>query len=187
MMGKTLLLGVLAAIGPFLACGEGMQKAEKAPPATIAGTYQVSGATVDKESGQKRAIEGKVILSQEGEKYIATFDLDTTYPSPDGLLPTDVIGKGEGTIEGNKLTGTAETQLVVGTIEGVDTAFAFVPRTVSRRIVSESVASLAPDGTLSVEIENQPAEGEEQYRPTRTTLRGSRMPDANVAAEGKAD
>jgi hypothetical protein len=58
-------------------------------------------------------------------------------------------------------------------VPGVDTKFAFVPRIVGPRLVSTTVGQLAPDGTLKIEIDNEPAEGQD-YAPTRTTLRGTR-------------
>lgn len=193
-MTKTLVLGVLASTAIGFACGNGAEDGTGATPmATVSGTYKVSGATVDKQSGQERAIEGTIILAQEGDRYTATFDLDTTYPSPEAspdaekgrMIQADVIGKGEGVISGNTLEGTAHTQIVMGTVEGVDTAFAFVPRMVGARIVNDSTATIHPDGSITIEIENRPAEGETQYRPTRTTLRGTRVPGAQVAAEGQ--
>ncbi len=184
MMGRTLALVLLAASWGLAGCGGGEpETAAKAPVATVSGTYKVEGTTIDKKSGAKRAISGTIILAQEGDRYTATFDLDTTYPTPDGNLPADVIGKGEGQIEGNVLKGTAQTQLVMGTVKGVDTAFAFVPRMVSARIRTTSVATLLPDGTIEVEIENQPAPGETQYKPTHTKLRGSRTPGANLPGD----
>ena len=61
----------------------------------------------------------------------------------------------------------------MASVPGVDTGFAFVPRTVSTRIVSKVKGRLLEDGTIALEIENAPAEGE-QYRPTRTVLAGRR-------------
>ena len=46
-------------------------------------------------------------------------------------MDTDVIGTGDGTVDGRSLRGRAETQLVIASVPGVDTAFAFVPRTVT--------------------------------------------------------
>ena len=94
-----------------------------------------------------------------------------------------MIGKGEGQVEGRTLKGTAHTQLVMATVPGVDPGFAFIPRLVSTRIRSNTVATVAADGTVTIEIENQPESGE-QYAPTRTTLRGTRVSAAgfqNVA------
>ena len=43
------------------------------------------------------------------------------------------------------------------------------------RLVSTWTAKFREDGTLVVELENQAAEGEENYQPTRTTLFGTRI------------
>ncbi len=64
-------------------------------------------------------------------------------------------------------------------VPGVDPGFAFVPRTVTTRLVSKSVTTIADDGTLMITIENQPAEGE-QYAPSITTLRGRRVSAAGI-------
>jgi hypothetical protein len=159
-----------------LGCGgQDAQLAEDQIEATpIPGRYEVRGSTVAIESGHKRDIAGIIILSEEGERYTATFDLATTYPGAEAALPAQVIGKGEGTIDGRTLRGTAQTQLVMASVPGVDPGFAFIRPQVSTRLISKTVATIAPDGNLSIEIENQPAEGED-YAPTRTTLHGSRV------------
>ena len=84
-----------------------------------------------------------------------------------------------GTVKGRKLSGTAETQLVMATVPGIDPGFAYVPRMVSTRITSTSIATVEPDGTVSIEIKSQPVPGAE-YAPTRTTLHGSRVSAAGV-------
>jgi hypothetical protein len=175
---STRLLA-LAWIG-VLACGPGAgdgSEAADAPP--IAGMYEVSGSTIAIGSGEKRTISGKIILAEEDGEYTATFNLTTMFPVGGEAFPAEVIGKGEGTIQGRELTGTAETQLVIATVPGVDTAFAYVPRTVTTRLESTSKTTIAADGTVAIQIENQPAEGED-YQPTRTTLRGHRVSTAGV-------
>ena len=148
--------------------------AEEIQAVPIPGRYEVRGATVAIESGNKRAIAGLIILSEEGGRYTATFDLATTYPGAEAALPAQVIGKGEGTIEGRTLRGTAQTQLVMAAVPGVDPGFAFIRPQAGTRLVSTTVATIAANGDLSIAIENQPAEGED-YAPTRTTLNGSRV------------
>ena len=130
--------------------------------------------------GEERRIAGTVILKQTGEAYSATFELDTTFPGASEPVKADVIGRGEGTIEGRTLRGTTHTQLVVSTVPGIDTGFAFVPRIVGARIASTSVTEIEPDGSLVIELENQPEEGEEDYLPTRTRLTGRRVGDSGA-------
>jgi hypothetical protein len=167
------------------ACDRGSDPAEtaeavaKATP--IAGMYEVTGTTVETVTGQKRAISGLVILAEDGSNYTATFDLNTVFEGEDGVLPAEVIGKGAGVIEGRILRGTAETQLVISTVPGIDPGFAFIPRSTTTRLVSSSVSSIAADGTVEITIENSGVEGE-AYRPTRTTLRGKRTTTANGAS-----
>lgn len=170
----------IASIALALACGSGdAPVADEVQASPIAGMYEVTGVTVAVESGHKREIAGTVILAESGDSYTATFNLNTTYPGADQALPAEVIGKGEGLIDGRTLRGTAETQLVMATVPGIDPGFAYVPRMVSTRITSNTVATVATDGTVSIEIENQPMKGTE-YAPTRTTLHGSRISAAGI-------
>lgn len=152
---------------------------EGASALPIGGMYEVTGVTVAQESGHRREIAGTLIIVEYGDRYTATFDLNTTYPGADQALPAEVIGKGEGKIDGRKLTGSAETQLVMATVPGIDPGFAYVPRMVSTRIASSSVATITPDGNVSIEIQNRPGPGAE-YSPTRTTLHGSRISAAGL-------
>jgi len=174
----TLVAGLLAAVG----CGSGEQTEAPGEPiqaVPISGRYEVRGTTVALESGHKREIAGTIILAAEENLYTATFNLVTTYPGAEEALPAEVIGKGEGTIQGRKLSGTAQTQLVMATVPGVDPGFAFIPRMVSTRIQSTTVATVAADGTVTVQIDSTSAPGE-SYPPTRTTLRGSRSSAAGL-------
>ena len=163
-----------------LGCGgQDADVAEEIEAVPIPGRYEVRGSTVAIESGHKRDISGLIILSEEGGSYTATFDLATTYPGEEAALPAQVIGKGEGTIEGRTLRGSAQTQLVMATVPGVDPGFAFIRPQVSTRLISTTLATIAANGNLSIEIENQPEENED-YAPTRTTLRGSRVSASGI-------
>ena len=174
----------------LVACGTPEQKpaaetveGEEVP---IPGMYRVKGATVDKATGEKRDISGTVILAIEGDSYTATFHLTTTFPAP-GTDPVaaEVIGSGEGTVEGRTLTGTAHTQVVVAGVPGVDPNFAFIPRQVSTRLISDSVTTIARDGSVTIQTDSRGEPGED-YAPTRTTLRGSRIAAAPLEkAAGK--
>ena len=164
-----------------LACGQGSDEAAQAPdPAVpISGLYKVTGKTVSVASGDSREISGSVTLNETETGYTATFSLSTTAPGADQATPAEVIGTGEGTIEGRTLSGTSDTQLVVSTVPGIDPGFAFIPRTVSTRITSNSTAVVANDGSVTIEIESEAAPGQE-YLQTRTTLRGRRVGDAGI-------
>jgi hypothetical protein len=173
----------------FAAFACGAEPEESAPgdasgePAAIGGHWAVEGETV--ETGReehKRRISGTVILAQQGGHYTSTFTMSTMFPTPEGAsLETDVIGKGEGTIQGSQIRGEARTQLVVASVPGVDPDFAFVPRTTSTRIVSTVEGALQPDGTIVLHIQSKGEPGQD-YRPTRTTLRGKRT-SARAAPE----
>ena len=82
--------------------------------------------------------------------------------------------------------GSAETQLVISTIPGIDPAFAYIPRTTTTRLVSKSVTTVAGDGSLLILIENTGAAGE-IYAPTRTALRGTRTGPPRIAKGGASD
>ncbi len=183
-----MLFRALLFLAPVLclaaACGGEPDVAAPPPPGTarihVAGTYRVTGTTVETRTGSEREISGLMILQQDSGRYHARYDLSTVYPSPEGSLDTDMIGSGEGSIEGGTLRGTAETQLVIGTIPGVDAGFALIPRTVGPRVVSTSVATLQPDGSILMEIQSKPKPGED-YAPTVTTLTGTRVAPEELA------
>ena len=178
-MERRSSVSLAAALVAALACG-GEEKREAAVEAQgeevpIPGMYRVEGATVDKASGERRDISGTVILAVEGDEYTATFHLATTFPgSGTEPIAAEVIGKGEGRVEGRKLTGTAHTQVVVASVPGVDPNFAFIPRQVSTRLISDSVTTIARDGSVVIQTESRGEEGE-NYAPTKTTLKGQRI------------
>ncbi len=142
----------------------------------VSGRYELSGVTTTADSDQKRRIRGTMVIERAGDDYQASFEFKTSFPGEGPPVDADVIGVGEGRVEGNRLIGTARTQIVVSAVPGVDTGFAFVPRMVSTRIVSTSVGEFGPDDSLHLEIENRAAEGED-YRATRTRMRGKRVTD----------
>lgn len=175
----ALALLVVGACGPGPESGsadEALPDVESRSPdssgTSISGLYEVTGTTTELESGDEREISGTVILAQTGDRYTSTFNLRTMFPTPGGPLPAEVIGVGEGDVEGGTLSGSAETQIVVSTVPGVDSAFAFMPRNVSERIVSTTLAEVSPDGTVKIEIQSRSVPGGPAYAPTKTTLRG---------------
>jgi hypothetical protein len=164
------------ALFAWLACGGGQEaedrppEAEAAPQVQIGGRYEVTGVTLGLTSESQRPIYGVVNLSVEGDRYKAHFELSTPFPGSEATA-AKVVGAGEGLARGNVLEGTADTQLLVASVPGVDVGFAYVPREVGPRIVSKSRAEFFADGSVRIEIENQPAPGED-YEPTRTSLVG---------------
>jgi hypothetical protein len=176
---RTLLALVVGLA--LAACGqEAGEQAGAAPeptgPAQVAGMYKVKGLTTVIGTDNSREISGNVILAQDGASYTATFDLETMYPGPDGEVPAEVVGDGEGTITGNKLDGTLRTQIVSSRVPGLDPHFTLVPSTFGVRVVSNGTGELKPDGTLEFTMENRGAEGED-YIPTRTVVKGVRAKD----------
>jgi hypothetical protein len=184
-LGTASAAALLAALAA--ACGEAPPEAAEpsapgpetpAAPRDLSGVYQVVGRTVDQQTGDTRELVGTVVFQQEGERYTTRFEMKTEYPVEGGAIAADVLGDGSGRIAGDRLEGRSHTQLVLGTVPGVDTGFAFVPREVGPRIESRTQGSVLPDGTIEFEARNEPAlEGGEGYRPTHTTLRATRVAD----------
>ena len=174
--GTALLLG----------CGSGSETtpdvAADQPAAPIAGTYRVSGTTVDKATGSERGVAGTIILKTEGDGYTTTFSLNTTLHGSGEAQKAELIGHGEGTVEGRTLSGMAETQMIVALVPGVDAGFGMLPRVATARIVNKSEADIGADGSVRIEIESDPAPGEE-YSPTRTTLRGKRIAPVGIGSD----
>jgi hypothetical protein len=144
------------------------------------GSYRVKGLTTDVLHGDTRRIDGIIVLTEMEGAYSTNAELETKYPSAGGPVDADVIGTGDGKRSGDALRGVTQTQLVMSTVPGVDTGFAWVPRTVGPRLESTWTAHFRPDGTLVVEIQNEPAEGVE-YSPTTTVLYGTRIEEPGAA------
>jgi hypothetical protein len=180
MGSATPSLSILLA-GLLLGCGQTdpPPSATSEPALPISGLYKVTGETVTLATGDAREIAGTVILTETEFGYTATFSLNTTAPGADQAMPAEVIGTGEGTIAERTLDGTADTQLVMSTVPGIDPGFAFIPHSVSTRIRSVSHAEVANDGALIIEIENEAVPGHE-YAKTRTSLRGHRLGDTAI-------
>jgi hypothetical protein len=168
-----ILASLCFACGPAETPGGETRSAPAATKLEFAGRYEVTGVTIDQESGAQRPIRGIVVLNETdgGVRYTSHFELSTLYPGT-ASVAAELVGTGEGLVVGRRLEGTASTTLVVSSAPGVDTGFAYVPRMVSQRIASSSAAIFQDDGTVSIEIENLPGEGEDDYAPTRTLLVG---------------
>jgi hypothetical protein len=178
---RTWLLAASAALP--LACGE----AEETPPVSVAppvapeplsGLYEVSGVTVDKATGAERGVAGTVIVDVEGGTYTTTFNLATNLPVGGAAQQAELVGKGSGRVADRTLEGTAETQLIVALVPGVDPGFGLLPRHATAQIVNRSKAEIAPDGAVEINIDSEAAPGT-NYAPTHTKLSGRR-----VAAKG---
>jgi hypothetical protein len=166
LLGFGLLLSVACERAADVAAPPPSRASGSAEP-MVSGMWNVEGVTVETASGKTRQISGTIILAQEGDRYTSTFDLDTALPSEGGPVHANVIGEGEGTVEGRTLSGKTNTQIIISGAPNVDPGFAYVPRRVGTRIVSKTKAVLADDGTITIEIESEPAPGE-TYASTRT-------------------
>jgi hypothetical protein len=167
-----------------LACGDASETAsvEAAPPALpLTGTYQVTGTTVDRATGTERSVSGTIVVKAEGGAYTSTFSLNTTLHGGGEAQKAELIGHGQGAVEGRVLSGTAETQMIVALVPGVDAGFGMMPRVATARILNRSEASIDENGKVLIQIESEGAPGAE-YTPTRTTLRGRRVADVGLGA-----
>ncbi|MGH0034942.1 MAG: hypothetical protein ACQGVK_07930 [Myxococcota bacterium] len=177
-----LPLGLSLPLATQLACSPGGEPRSPDPiTGSVSGTYAVEGVTTPVGADRGRPIEGTLILVEQGDgSYSSTFHLRSSYPGPDGNVETEVIGKGQGMVDGRSLVGTAETQILTAAFPGVDAKFPFLPRQYGPRVVSTTLAEFAPTGGVSIEIETHAAEGQD-YIPTRTTLTGARARPTGVA------
>lgn len=175
---RLAILHPLLAATALLGCGGGEHgSVDTASPPQVSGHYEVTGVTVETGSGAQRPLQGIIVLTQEGDRYAARFELTTPYGGS-GAAAAEVIGTGEGHVVDRRLEGRVQTQLVLAQVPGVDVGFAFVPREVGPRIVSTSEAEVFPDGTIRIELQNRPASEEEDYAPTQTTLVGYRVAES---------
>lgn len=175
------------ALALALACGPAdapETEVAAAPPTELplSGHYRVSGVTVDRATGAERKVSGSVILTAEGDRYRSSFHLTTTLMGGGMPQKAELVGQGEGRVDGRHLSGSAETQLIVALVPGVDAGFGLMPRAATARIVNRSEATIAADGSVHIEIQSEPAAGED-YSPTRTTLRGRRIAAVGIGGE----
>jgi hypothetical protein len=197
-MGFRVLTCLSVSLLLLASCGaEETEVAALAPsreePLVISGLYRVSGETTPLDGSRARPIEGSVILAVEGDGYTSTFHLLTDFPVADGMVKAEVVGKGEGRVDGRRLEGTAEIQILTAMFKAVDPKFPFLPQVFGPRIESTSVATIHEDGRINLEIENRAAP-RQQYAPTRTTMTGERvtrfapgapLPDAEPESKGR--
>jgi hypothetical protein len=180
MRHPFLSVGVLTAASvALMACGEASaprKGAEGAKTSEIGGRYHVTGVTISDRGGAQRPIQGRVNLTITGDTYSTHFELQTLFPGADRVA-AEVVGTGDGTVDGHILEGVAHLQIVASQIPGVDTGFSMIPRGVGPRVVSTSRAEFFADGSVRIHIQNQAAEGEEQYETTHTRLVGYRVED----------
>lgn len=168
------LLPVLILLLVHSGCDSGPDPEAPKLDGDFSGLYDVVGSSEEVGSGESRGLTGTVVLRQEGDRYTATFELDTHFPYGDAKVAATVIGQGSGRVEGRTLVGEATTQVVISTVPGVDPGFAFIPRMVTARVVSVSKTVIEDDGSVSIELENRAADGA-SYAPTRTRLNGTRV------------
>ena len=187
MRDRRSALAVLAILAA-LACSRGEVDVAAPAPADLdyAGLYAVEGFTTDDAGGEQRRIVGKLIIAagdagaEPVPDYTTTFNMQTEYPTPDGMIQADVIGSGTGDRDETGLVGTAETQLLMAAVPGLDPKFPWIPGQLGPRVVSEFAMNPGEGGEFVIEIASRAAPGE-SYEPTVTTLRASRIGPAVIS------
>ena len=150
-------------------------------PADMEGFYEAKGVTTVKSTGSRRRLKGTFIVTHapEGEGYDIRFSFKTQMSTPGGPQRADLIGTGEARVVDAKVVGSAETQLLLASVPGVDPQFAFIPGQLGPRIEQTFVMSATDEeGEFKSEIESEAVSGNE-YPATRTTLR-VKLVDATV-------
>ncbi len=182
MRTKPRLLAILAWMALVLPALPAAADEEAKPALELGGRYRVSGATLDR-NGLERQIDGIVSIHQEGDRFTSHSELKTTDPASPSS-PAEVIGTGEGTIRGNRLEGEGDLQLVSSEVPGLGVEFGLAPiATTSVRIFSTWKATVEEDGSITIETSNKPAEGEDEYLESKTTLTGKRIAEEVSRAE----
>jgi hypothetical protein len=144
------------------------------------GLYEVKGATTVEATGDQRSAEGKFVLVREADgRFVTSFNLKTTLPTPEGPRAMDITGNGEGRFAEGALTGTAEAQFLAASVGGLDPQFAFVPGRLGPRIGSRfTMRPGAAPNRYHVEIHSEGlGEAGRGYSPTSTVLEAVRVGD----------
>jgi hypothetical protein len=181
MVGLAALAAVLAV--PFaLACGDA-REVRRQGPVDFTGYFEVQGSTETERSEIRRPIRGNVIIARHAPDapHVVTFSLKTVFATPDGPMQAELIGSAEAQRSGDALSGHAETQILMGTVPGVDPTFPYIPARLGARIASDFRMVPDPDADSAdrfrIEIESRGARGDAGYEATRTTLRAERAAD----------
>ncbi len=138
----------------------------------IGGRYQVHGSITIKGTGERRAIGGTWIIDQQADSYRSTYSLVTRIKNADGkLVRADVIGRGEGRVQGNRIEGTAESQLILASIGGAYGATPYLPRRLGPVLRQATRGTIDEEGYLRIELDYEPVEGGPQ-EASHVVLRG---------------
>jgi hypothetical protein len=172
----------MLSLGLLLACSAQTDVAAPGPVSgVLSGTYSVEGITTPEGADAGRPIAGTLILvEQPNGAYTSSFHLRSSYPGPDGNVETEVIGQGQGLVEGRSLVGTADTQILTAAFPGIDAKFPFLARQYGPRVVSTTQAEFKADGSVTIEIQTHAAEGQD-YVPTTTRMVGERSRPRGLA------
>jgi hypothetical protein len=136
-----------------------------AEPRFIGGRYAVQGTITVKDTGEKRAIGGTLILDQRGPEFRTTYQLRTRVRTEEGVVRADVIGRGDGRVDGDRIEGIAESQLITASIGGAHGATPYLPRRIGPILRQHARGSIDEHGVIKLELDYTPVEG----GPTETS------------------
>jgi hypothetical protein len=122
----------------------------------IAGIYEVNGETTVEGSPDRFAITGKVIVRQNGTKATTIVEAAMRRAAgTSGPASAALLGNGEITIEGDRLTGSAELQSLVSEVPELDVAVPFAPRRAGPILDAKVVGKIASEGVLELHITSE--------------------------------
>ena len=144
------------------------------------GIWEIEGTTRVEATGDIRQARGRVVLARDDSGYTTTFNLKTNLPTPEGSRNVDITGSGTGSLEGEVLRGTSESQWLMAAIPGLDPQFAFIPGRLGPRIISEfEMRPIPGSDDYQVDLSTVGIAGKagEGYSPTVSSFRARRVGD----------
>jgi hypothetical protein len=140
--------------------------------AYVGGAWEVRGTITDVGSGDRRHVAGTVVIDQEDDRFRSTFHLIGTLDTPQGRRRAEVVGRGEGKVEGRVITGTVDSNVVTARLGGAGGVVPFVPKEWGPRTHNTVLGRLNDDGSVTFELHTpQQADG---TGATHTVIHGVR-------------
>jgi hypothetical protein len=124
----------------------------------IGGSWDVRGTITDEATGDRRYVAGSVIIDQQEDRYRSTFHLAGTLDTPQGRRRAEVVGRGEGKVEGRAISGVVETNVVTARLGGTAGVVPFVPKEWGPRTTNTVKGRLNDDGSVTFELRTEAQE-----------------------------
>jgi hypothetical protein len=122
-------------------------------PLDIAGIYEMRGETTVEGSPDRFVITGKLVVRQKGNDCTTIVEAAMRRTAgASGPSSAALIGSGNMTLAGNKLSGQAELQSLVSEVAELDVAVPYAPRTAGPVLDAVAHGEVLADGTLKLEI-----------------------------------